>query len=383
LVTNGSELVQTFYVAKPGPNLVFGASPISELYFPDRPVYELPDGTLRAGVDLGKGTVYTVVSRPPAVDAEALRRADEYGSGTPGTVTSRYAAPPVITPRVRDLAQQATAGATTTYDKVIALEQWMARNTTYTLDIPPLPRGADPVDQFLLVDRRGFCEQIATSLAVMLRSLGVPTRVVAGYAPGLRNPFTGLFEVRASDAHLWTEVWFPGVGWQSFDPTAVVPLAGDDSGGKAGTGLGTYLAAELAHVPGWLEIALAAAAGLAVAGAGAVHLRRRRARRRAALPQSWAARCLTRLEEAGAARGRPRRGSETVHEYAAALRGLTDPDEQVDRVAVVVSRAAFSREGVADEERRWVDEVLGGLASDSRRRTTTPMVVSGPHGRER
>jgi hypothetical protein len=334
-------------------------------------------------VDLGKGTVYTVVSRPPAVDADALRSADGNSHGTPPAIARRYTTPPVITPRVRDLAQQATAGATTTYDKVIALEQWMASNTSYTLDIPPLPRGADPIDQFLFVDRRGFCEQIATSLAVMLRSLGVPTRVVAGYAPGLRNPFTGLFEVRASDAHLWTEVWFPGVGWQSFDPTAVVPLAGDNSGGKAGTGLATYLAAEVAHVPGWLEVALAAAAGLVVAIAGAVHLRRRRARRRAALPQSWAEHCLTRLEEAGAARGRPRRDSETVYEYAAALRGLTDTNEQVDRVAVLVSRAAFSREGVLDEERLWVDEVLGGLASESRRRTATPVNASNAPGPER
>jgi transglutaminase-like putative cysteine protease len=377
---HGSELVQTFYVAKPGPNLIFGAAPISELYFPDRPVYELPDGTIRAGVDVGKGTVYTVVSRPPAVDADGLRRADGNSNGTPLAIARRYAVPPVITPRVQDLAQQATGGASTTYDKVIALEQWMARNTSYTLDIPPLPRGADPVDQFLFVDRRGFCEQIATSLAVMLRSLGVPARVVAGYAPGLRNPFTGLFEVRASDAHLWTEVWFPGVGWQSFDPTAVVPLAGENSGGKAGTGLATYLSAELAHVPGWLEIALAAAGVLAVASVGAVHLRRRRARKRLVRPQSWAEQSLTRLEQAGAARGRPRHDNETVYEYAAALRGLTDPNEPVDRVAVLVSRAAFSQDGVADEERRWVDEVLEGLASDSRRRTTTPMLASGPRG---
>jgi hypothetical protein len=163
----------------------------------------------------------------------------------------------------------------------------------------------------------------------------------------------------------------------------VVPLAGDNNGGKAGTGLGTYLAAELAHVPGWLEIALAAAAGLAAAAAGAVQLRRRRTRRRALLPPSWAEQCLTRLEEGGAARGRPRRDSETVYEYAAALRGLTDPNEQVDRVAVLVSRAAFSREGVPDEERRWVDEVLEGFASDSRRRTATAVNASSAHGPER
>jgi len=61
-----------------------------------------------------------------------------------------------------------------------------------------------------------------------------------------------------------------------------------------------------------------------------------------------------------------------VYEYAAALQGLTDPNRPVDRVAVLVSRAAFSEEGVADEQRRWVDDVLEGLASESRPGTTTP-----------
>jgi transglutaminase-like putative cysteine protease len=282
----------------------------------------------------------------------------------------------VTTPRVRALAQQVTAGTTTTYDKVVALEQWMGRNMSYTLDIPPLRRGADAVDQFLFVDRRGFCEQIATSLAVMLRSLAVPTRVVAGYAPGLRNPFTGLYEVRASDAHLWTEVWFPGIGWQSFDPTAVVPLAGDNNGARAGTGLGTYLAADLAHMPGWIEAALAVAAGLAVAGAAVVVVARRRARRRRVPPQSWAEKCQIRLEEAGEERGRRRQQSETVHEYASALGSLTDSSVPFQRVAVLVSRAAFAPDGVGEPERQWVDQVLEGIASGRGRPTTSGVPAS-------
>ena len=117
----------------------------------------------------------------------------------------RYAAPPVITP------QGAGAGPTrrrrapaSTYDKVLALEAWLGANTRYTLDIPPLPADADAVDQFLFVDRRGFCEQIATSLVVMLRSLGDPGagggRLRAGSAQpvhravrsaGLRTPICG------------------------------------------------------------------------------------------------------------------------------------------------------------------------------------------------
>ena len=117
----------------------------------------------------------------------------------------------------------------------------MGAHTKYTLDIPPLPRGEDAVDRFLFVDRRGFCEQIGTSLVVMLRSLGIPARLAVGYATGERNPFTGLYEVRAKDAHAWAEVYFPGVGWQAFDPTAHVPLAGDSTIDGAGTGALAYL----------------------------------------------------------------------------------------------------------------------------------------------
>ncbi len=362
VLTDGPELVQTFYVRKPGPNLIFGAAPIEKVYFPDHEVYELPDGTLRARVEIGRGAVYTTVSRPAAVTAELLRRAGSSPSGTPAAIARQYASPPVITPRVRQLALQVTAGATSTYDKVLDLENWMAANTRYTLDVPPLPAGADAVDQFLFVDRRGFCEQIATSLTVMLRSLGVPSRVVAGYAPGLRNPFTGLFQVRASDAHLWTEVWFPGIGWQSFDPTAVVPLAGDTGSSRAGSGLGTYLGSELAGVPDWLEILLAAAIGVTAVALASRRLARAHRARRRRPPPSWAARCQARLEEAGASRGRPRAGSETVLEYAAALGDRSPPDQRLDRVGALVSAAAFSGEDLTADERQWVEGVLDELA---------------------
>ena len=79
--------------------------------------------------------------------------------------------------------------------------------------------------EFLFGNRRGYCEQISTALAVMLRTLGIPSREATGYVPGPYNPLTDLYEVQAKDAHAWVQVWFPGYGWQSFDPTASVPLA--------------------------------------------------------------------------------------------------------------------------------------------------------------
>jgi hypothetical protein len=94
----------------------------------------------------------------------------------------------------------------------------------YDLSIAPQREEMDAVEFFLFEQRRGYCEQFASSLAVMARSLGIPARVATGYAPGEYNPFTGLHEVRASDAHAWVEVYFPGHGWSAFDPTP-----GDDS----------------------------------------------------------------------------------------------------------------------------------------------------------
>ena len=133
--------------------------------------------------------------------------------------------PPDLPARVGALARRITAGITTQYDRVEAVQSWIRANTKYDLDVPRDPVGVDAVDHFLFVTRTGFCEQIATSLAVMLRTLGIQTRLVTGYGPGERNPLTGYFEVKQSDAHAWVEVFYPGIGWVPYDPTFGVPEA--------------------------------------------------------------------------------------------------------------------------------------------------------------
>jgi transglutaminase-like putative cysteine protease len=363
----GSELVQTFYLKLPGPNLVFAAPTPATLYFPDRTVFQLTDGTLRAGVNMEEGAVYTVVSHYAPVSADQLRTSDRVGP-VPELVSRRYAQAPVITDRVAELARQVTASAPTTYDKVKALEAWMARNTRYSLKAPPLRLGADAVDQFLFEDRVGFCEQIGTSLVVMLRSLGIPARLAVGYLPGERNPFTGLYEVRASDAHSWAEVWFPGTGWQGFDPTASVPLAGDSEVSRASSGVLSYLAARLPRVPRWTVWAVGVVGGIGMAVAVARWCRGALAQRRRRRERSWADACLARLEEAGEASGRPRRPSETVREYTKVLRHSLADDRLVD-VGEVVTRDAFSGRPAAEEERRSVEAVLEEVVAPAGRRS--------------
>jgi hypothetical protein len=228
----------------------------------------------------------------------------------------------------------------------------MGDNTTYTRDIPPLPEGVDAVDQHLFVDRRGFCEQIATSTAVLLRSVGVPARVADGFVPGEESLLGGEFTVTAKDAHAWVEVWFPGVGWQAFDPTASVPLAGEyDSGALR----------RAADILGRLAPLLAIIAAVAVVGLLsmlAVRASRRAAERRR---RSWVTAFVDRLEQAGARRGRPRAGPETPAEYSAALAGSVLPDSELVQVGAVVTRAAYGASEPSESERRWADEVLDRL----------------------
>ena len=90
----------------------------------------------------------------------------------------------------------------------------------YTLEPPPL--GSSPVDRFLFDTRRGFCEHYASAFAFLMRSAGIPARIVLGYQGGEINPLGGHLIVRQSDAHAWTEVWLPETGWYRVDPTAAV-----------------------------------------------------------------------------------------------------------------------------------------------------------------
>jgi transglutaminase-like putative cysteine protease len=354
---SGGEFVQTFYVERPGPNLVFGAYSPTQLYFPARTVFQLNDGSVRSATEMPRGTVYTTVSRRPAVTADMLRAAST--SRTPASIAPRYLElPPSTSARTRSLAEDVTKAAPTTYDKVRALEQWMGANTRYSLDAPPLPQGADAVDQFLFVDRVGFCEQIGTSLVVMLRSLGIPARLAVGYVHGERNPFTGLWEVRAKDAHAWAEVWFPGVGWQAFDPTADVPLAGDGGVRAAGSGLVPYLLRHLPRPPAVL-VAVAIAAGvivlLVVVGLRFGGWRRRRNGR----PRpSWADLHLAELERVGARLGAPRRSQQTLREYERVLEAAAVPKVPLRRAVAGIEVEAFSGGQLPAEERGEVDAAL-------------------------
>jgi transglutaminase-like putative cysteine protease len=137
---------------------------------------------------------------------------------------------------VHALAQRLTAGAPTTYDAVTAIEQHLRRNYDYS-ETPPVRE--IPLRGFLFTDRTGYCQQFSGAMALMLRSLGIPSRVASGFSSGEREEGGGAFQVSDRDAHSWVEVYFNGIGWVAFEPTPAAAPAGAQLTELAGTRLST------------------------------------------------------------------------------------------------------------------------------------------------
>lgn len=121
-------------------------------------------------------------------------------------------------PRVAQLAAQIAGSARNDYDKASALETYLRTRYAYTLELPRTAE-KDPIANFLFERKQGHCEYFASAMAIMLRTLGIPSRVVNGFRSDEFNDITGSYIVRAKDAHSWVEAYFPGYGWQTFDPT--------------------------------------------------------------------------------------------------------------------------------------------------------------------
>ncbi|TMK97101.1 MAG: transglutaminase domain-containing protein [Actinobacteria bacterium] len=154
------------------------------------------------------------------------------------------------------LARRLAAGARTEYDLAARIERYLRENYTYDEHIP---RDHYPLEAFLFKDRRGYCQQFAGAMALMLRMDGVPARIAAGFRPGVYDTSAHRWRVRALDAHSWVEVYFAGVGWVPFDPT---PSRGGSS--PVGEGAGSASKAGVSSALG----SRPSAGGASTAGAG-------------------------------------------------------------------------------------------------------------------
>jgi protein-glutamine gamma-glutamyltransferase len=116
------------------------------------------------------------------------------------------------------LAQQITASSKNEFDKAANIQRYLIAHYSYTLDLSG-SHGQDPLANFLFVRRSGHCEYFASAMTIMLRAVGIPARYATGFLPGEFNDVGGDYIIRESDAHTWVEVYFPGYGWMTFDPT--------------------------------------------------------------------------------------------------------------------------------------------------------------------
>jgi transglutaminase-like putative cysteine protease len=347
----GSDLRQTFHIESGFSDVVF-AAPSARTVDTDKLLRGRPDGTVvvagGASNGFGKGAVYTVTSRMLLTNHTDLEAAD--ANPPELAVIAQYAQRPEdTTDRVRALAAQVTSGFRTTLDKVTALEQWLGSHTRYSLNAPLSPPDVDVVDDFLFHTRLGWCEQIASSLVVLARTVGIPARLTTGFVPGERDPLTGRFVVRERDAHAWAEIYFNGIGWQGFDPTAAVPLAGEAKTGGSWLETLRRHAVPFAITSVLLLLALAAVPELVLV------IRRRRARR-----ASWSGRTLDRLERVGRRAGRARAPAETPREYAQALADRLGRPE-VGPIGDVIDAEAFSPDGAGDVARTNAEAVISSL----------------------
>jgi transglutaminase-like putative cysteine protease len=158
---------------------------------------------------------YEGASNLPTIQPRDLRTASpDY----PEPIRQVYLQLPRLDPRVKRLADEITAGSQNEYDKAANIERHLMAHYAYTLDLSGT-HGEDPLADFLFVRRAGHCEYFASAMTVLLRAEGIPARYVTGFSPGEYNDVGRDYIIRESDAHAWVEVYFPGYGWITFDPT--------------------------------------------------------------------------------------------------------------------------------------------------------------------
>jgi transglutaminase-like putative cysteine protease len=128
------------------------------------------------------------------------------------------ALPPTLDTRIPTLARTLTASAGTAYAKALAVQDYF-QSGQFTYDLNGAPTSqSGALSEFLFNSHRGYCEQFASAMTVMMRSLGIPTRLAIGYTGGARQP-DGTYLITNRDAHAWPEVWFANTGWVRFEPT--------------------------------------------------------------------------------------------------------------------------------------------------------------------
>ena len=207
-----------------------GKTTFSLLYSPAEPIWVSRPGITFAvpaldGKDIIAWHAYPALRGGETYQVDAIlsnpnrQQLQEAGVDYPEWVTQKYLQlPKAFSPRIKDLATEITADAKTPFEKAIFITRYLRENIAYAQTIPEVPRNKDPLEWILFEYKQAYCVYYASSEVLMLRSVGVPARMAVGFAQGERDGNN--FVVRRLDAHAWPEVYFPGIGWVEFEPTA-------------------------------------------------------------------------------------------------------------------------------------------------------------------
>ncbi|WP_445632314.1 transglutaminase TgpA family protein [Nostoc sp. DSM 114161] len=231
------EVVQTYTVVSDLPNLIPAMANPKEIYFPTPMIAVDKENGLRSPVELSEGVTYTVVSEVPRRDRTLL---GQTSTKYPRDIKDHYLQiPPEIAEKVQQRTEEiltkynqnrvgkSSKNLDSAYEKALYLAQYLKQYYSIpqnALEFPYLDEKEDLVEAFLFKYKGGYPDHFSTVLTVMLRSIGIPARLVAGFSPGEFNPFTGMYVVRNTDAYAMTEVYFPKFGWFAFDPIPNHPL---------------------------------------------------------------------------------------------------------------------------------------------------------------
>jgi hypothetical protein len=166
---------------------------------------------------LSEGDVYDVTGWQSTATSDQLRGAS---AELPPYIAERYLSlPGSVTPATRELAASVAGGEPTVFDTAMAIQDYLRATYPYDEKISGPSGGEDAVDYFLFDEQRGYCEYFASAMVVMLRSLDVPARLVAGFRDVPFDADADGYLYRQKQAHTWVEVYFPGYGWTAFEPT--------------------------------------------------------------------------------------------------------------------------------------------------------------------
>jgi hypothetical protein len=185
--------------------------------------------------DTAEGLTYEVTTSEPQPTAETLKKSEP----APPAIRERYLElPENLPPEIGALARQVTKQNASPYEQAVQLQEFFTKEGGFTYSLATQGHNDSALTDFLIRNRTGYCEQFASSMAVLARILGIPARVAIGYTGG--SNFSGEWQVRTHDSHAWPELYFEGTGWLRFEPT---PTGG---GGQGSATLPSYSLPEIA-----------------------------------------------------------------------------------------------------------------------------------------